>query len=663
MFKKLVGIIILLTTSISLMSCSGSILDYYDVSKLTSTDYIEENYELDWVMYWYLCGSDLESIGGCATADLLEMLSVQLPENVAVVIQTGGAKDWKNEEINADVMQRWVYNKNGLQLLENLESASMGEPQVLTDFLIFAEQNFSAKHTMLNLWNHGGGSVTGVAFDELYEFDSLTLDELYRAFSTVYDTSEQLSPLDIIGFDSCLMATIDTARICSDFASYMVASEEMEPNNGWHYSGFLQVLAKEPTISPLELSIIIADEYLIGCKEFNTEEDATLSVTDLSQVEQLVEAYEEFGKEALAHAAENPAFFTQLAQQANLTQNYGGNTRAQGFTNMIDLGDLAMNTSQYLTETSNQVIDAIENCVVYKVAGPYQEDSMGLSTYYSYDGDFQEFQKYVQVGVGEAFKHLYTYKLTGSLTKEGMQFLNEIEYLETNIQQLEPPPSVYHYNWEHSPLKIVDGSITLELGPEAQDTLSYVMYDLSYVDFENGSILNLGCDNDIDGDWENGVFKENFRGVWGAIDEHVVYMELAYEGETYNEYIVPIILNDEYYYLTVYYHYDMEKWEIGAATKPLSVNGAADKNAYTLTPGDEIQTIQFRKYIDEQEQSYEPVVMDTFVVTEETTFGETNLEDGFYSIMFVMEDSMGDYVYSGEAIAELKENEINTFVY
>ena len=44
----------------------------------------------DWAIYWYLCGSDLESEGGCATEDISELLDVELPDNVKVVIETGG---------------------------------------------------------------------------------------------------------------------------------------------------------------------------------------------------------------------------------------------------------------------------------------------------------------------------------------------------------------------------------------------------------------------------------------------------------------------------------------------------------------------------------------------------------------------------------------------
>ena len=80
-----------------------------------------------WAVYWYLCGSDLESEGGFATGDLSELLEVELPENVTVVIQTGGAAQWQNDVVEADKLQRFVYNSEGLQLVDEQPSASMGD--------------------------------------------------------------------------------------------------------------------------------------------------------------------------------------------------------------------------------------------------------------------------------------------------------------------------------------------------------------------------------------------------------------------------------------------------------------------------------------------------------------------------------------------------------
>ena len=54
-------------------------------------------------------------------------------------------------------------------------------------------------------------------------------------------------------------------------------------------------------------------------------------------------------------------------------------------------------------------------------------------------------------------------------------------------------------------------------------------------------ILFLGRDNDLYMDWDNGIFEDNYRGVWGAIDGSLCYMEITYEGDDYNLYSIPII--------------------------------------------------------------------------------------------------------------------------
>ena len=203
--------------------------------------------EETWAVYWYLCGSDLESQYGCATEDLSEMLEVSLPENVTVVVETGGATEWQNETVDPSCLERYVYQDEELSFVDSVPSASMGEASTLADFLDFCSTNYPADHTAVIFWDHGSGSASGVSFDEIYDYDSLTLDEIYNAFASVYELSEENPPLDLVGFDACLMATVDTASMLSDVASYMVASEETEPGNGWYYTGWLGALAEDPS--------------------------------------------------------------------------------------------------------------------------------------------------------------------------------------------------------------------------------------------------------------------------------------------------------------------------------------------------------------------------------------------------------------------------------
>ena len=610
-----------------------------------------------WAVYWYLCGSDLETNGGFASTDLSEMMEVQLPENVNVVIQTGGAAAWQNENMDPTKLQRWLYNSEGLQLLEEQETANMGDAGTLSDFLSFANSNYPADKIAVTFWNHGGGSVSGAAFDELHNLDSLDLAEMYQAFDAVWPANKENPALELVGFDTCLMATVDVAALFQNFSKYLVASEEVEPGNGWLYSGWLGELAKNPAMGGEELGIAICNTYYQGCEAVGTQDQTTLSLTDLTKLTPLLEAYESFGQEAFAAAAKDPGFFAQLGRAASQSENYGGNTKEQGYTNMVDMGHLARQTA-WMLPSAQRVCDALDVCVIYKVSGIYRAESTGLSCYYSYNGDLDDLNGYINMGTGIAFKHLYAYGLTGKMAEGGDAYLASL-----NIQQLPVITTLADMNWDGAPLDLNDeGSSILTLGPEAKDILAGIGFSLYYVDETNDRMLLLGTDNDLTADWENGVFYDNFRGVWGAIDGHLVYMELSFEGEDYNLYSVPILLNGEAYNLQVAYNFTAEKWSILGASQELDESGMASKELRLLKEGDVITTIwKLASYSGDDDFAMHAA--EEVTVTADTAFGEAPLFDGKYSMIFEMWDAAGNYAYSDAVTFDCSGGEIITTVY
>ena len=98
----------------------------------------------------------------------------------------------------------------------------------LYEFLAFANENYPADKVAVTFWNHGGGSVSGAAFDELHGLDSLDLAEMYQAFDAVWPADAEPPALELVGFDTCLMATVDVASTFQNFAKYLVASEEAQ---------------------------------------------------------------------------------------------------------------------------------------------------------------------------------------------------------------------------------------------------------------------------------------------------------------------------------------------------------------------------------------------------------------------------------------------------
>lgn len=645
MKKKILALFLSLMMVLSLTACGDD----------TSSDAVSGSDS--WSIYWYLCGSDLETNGAFATIDLNEMLEVQLPENVNVVIQTGGAAVWQNDLMDASKTQRWLYSSEGLELLEEEDACNMGDAQTLYEFLDFANTNYPADKVGVIFWNHGGGSVTGASFDENFGYDSLDLSEMYVAFDEIWPADTENPSLELIGFDTCLMATIDVASVFQNFAHYLVASEEVEPANGWNYTGWLGALAEDPSMDGEDLGVAMCNAYYEGCEDVGTQDQATLSLTDLTKLTPLLEAYESFGQEALVSATEDPAFFAELGRAASQSENYGGNTKEQGYTNMVDLGHFARQTAWMLPSAQN-VLDALDECILYQVGGPYRTEATGLSCYYSYNGDIDDFNGYIDMGTSLAFKHLYAYELTGELAEGGEEYLESLD-----IQELPEVTTLADMDWDGMSLDLNDeGTSILNLGSEANEILAGIGFSLFYVDEENDEMMLLGTDNDIVADWENGIFYDNFRGVWGAIDGCLVYMELSFEGEDYNLYSVPILLNEELYNLQVAYDFTEEEWYILGASQGLDESGMASKEMRQLEEGDVITTIwKFASYSGDDD--FEMYAVDEITVTADTSFCETPLFDGTYAMVFEMWDYVGNYAYSDAVIFDVVEGEIWTTVY
>ena len=59
------------------------------------------------------------------------------------------------------------------------------------------------------------------------------MSEIDAALLSVFGS--MTDKFEFIGFDACLMGTIETANIMASYADYMYGSQEMEPGSGWDY--------------------------------------------------------------------------------------------------------------------------------------------------------------------------------------------------------------------------------------------------------------------------------------------------------------------------------------------------------------------------------------------------------------------------------------------
>ena len=640
-FRRLLMPVIFLLAALLVTGCGGGDDKSAGVTKSTSKSAnFTDTYKADdtWLVQWYLCGTDLETGSGAASADLQELLEVKLPANVKFLIQTGGTNQWQNNVVSSSAVERFIYTSDGLQRLDTLQDADMGDVNTLADFVRYGKDNYTADHRVFVFWDHGGGSAVGICLDERTGH-MLSLNDVRNAFTAAYEPNAENPPFELIGFDACLMATYDTVNTLDGLTRYVTASEEVEPGIGWNYTGWVSALAENPAMGGAKLGQVICDTYMEACENYWVEDTATLSVIDLAKLPYLRNAYESFGLEALRAAHKNPKnFFAKFGRGAVQAENYGGNTRKTGYTNMVDIVDLAKGNKSILPNTSDKLIGAVEDAVIYKVNGEYRNRGGGLSSFYSYSGDEETLVAYLnQDAAPIPQKILYYYLIYGEIPSDVVPLLDG-DSLVTPAPTTPPPQrqEIFQISQlEDFEVQLdKDGNAFVQLNQDQMDLLSSIHCQLVYMSVEDDIILYLGSDSDINADWDSGRFTDNFRGVWPMLDGHPVYVEITEENDGYNLYSIPIKLNGVECNLQVAYVYAEEKYYILGARKGLDSHGMSSRELLKLRAGDEITTLHYGMTISGEDSDFTQVEVDTFTIGENPEIKDESLGDGNYGYCF-----------------------------
>lgn len=314
----------------------------------------------------YMCGADLESKYGMATSDLKEMIASKVGGNVQLIVQTGGAKKWQNSTVSTTANQIYRVTGQGLDLLAESKKAKMTDPGTLSAFIKYCKKNFPADRYGLIMWDHGGGSLSGYGYDENYANDSMTLDELNVALR------DGGCAFDFVGFDACLMATLENALVMEQYADYLIASEETEPGIGWYYTDWLAKLTADPSMPTVEIGKNIIDDFVKMCGKASPNDKTTLSITDLAELAGTV-------PEAFSRFADST---NEMVQADNYKTVSNARSRAREFAsgiNQVDLIDLCQGIGS--TE-ANDFVKVLKGCIKYNRTSKNIAGANGLSIYF-----------------------------------------------------------------------------------------------------------------------------------------------------------------------------------------------------------------------------------------------------------------------------------------
>ncbi|MCQ2427743.1 MAG: clostripain-related cysteine peptidase [Clostridia bacterium] len=318
----------------------------------------------------YMCGTDLESKGGMASADLGEMCAATLSENVEIIVYTGGCTKWKTTAISNTSNQIWKIGKGKITCLEDkFANASMTAPSTLSDFIKYTSKNYPSNRNILIFWDHGGGALSGFGYDERFEkTGSMPLSGINTALKNAG------IKFDIIGFDACLMATAENALMLSDYADYLVASEETEPGLGWYYTNWLTALSANPSMPSVEIGKAIADDFTLTCASKLDGAKTTLSVIDLAEFSHTFPAVlKNFAKSTTELI--NSDSFKEVSDARSGTREFSASSKID----MVDLVHFAKNID---TPEAKALYTAVLSSVKYNRTSGDMTNSYGVSIYF-----------------------------------------------------------------------------------------------------------------------------------------------------------------------------------------------------------------------------------------------------------------------------------------
>ena len=319
----------------------------------------------------YMCGADLESRSGMASRDIQEMLGADLGDNVNLIIYTGGAKQWQNNVISSSTNQIYQIKNGQMALLkDNLGNVAMTKPETLSGYISWAGKNFPANRNILIFWDHGGGSTGGYGYDEKFpQAGAMSLAGINKALKDGGVT------FDMVGFDTCLMATVENALVVSNYSDYLVASEETEPGIGWYYTNWLNALGKNTSMETVQIGKNIIDDFTDACARNCPGQKTTLSLIDLAELSQTVPAeLADFSKDTSDMI--NGDDFQTVSGARSSTREF-----AQARIDQVDLVDFATRMD---TAESKELASALRDAIKYNKTSSNMTNAYGLSIYFPY---------------------------------------------------------------------------------------------------------------------------------------------------------------------------------------------------------------------------------------------------------------------------------------
>lgn len=337
-----------------------------------------------WTMMVFInADNNLDRFG---VLDVQEMEKAGLSKDVNIVVQI----DRYNKETRRyDVTGRAadaVADDWGIKakLVQNMGEVDMGDYKELVNFVKWSVDNYPAEKYILVIWNHGAGwkkrteVAKGISYDD-QSHNNITTPQLGIATANI--ASILGKKLDILAMDACLMQMMEVLYEVRENVSYVVASEETEPGDGWPYHLVCPPLVQNPTMTPYEFAKLIPQAYAQSYPSKST----TQSAVDCSKIDELAEKINNFAVALNDAITSKPAEAKAAKDALNVVQKYA-------YPENVDLGHIVKliadkTQDEKVKAAASELLMVYEKAVIQNnVTGYSTKNSTGIAIYFPKSG-------------------------------------------------------------------------------------------------------------------------------------------------------------------------------------------------------------------------------------------------------------------------------------
>ncbi|MCY3413167.1 MAG: hypothetical protein INQ03_16125 [Candidatus Heimdallarchaeota archaeon] len=371
------------------------------ISTVTAIPQLDDN---SWTLMIYLDGdNDLEDF---ALQDIneMEMIGSSADLNIIVLLDTYGEPGILYE-ISKDTNKFEITSKILVAPEKLTGEINMGDPEVMKEFISYCQENYVTDYYALVLWDHGSGwsdygdpnvqtekrvdnynryeeedIVKGICFDDT-DLDVLTQNELQSVLSTY--------PVDILGFDACLMGYLEIAYDFIGLADYLVFSQETEPGDGWPYDEIISYLDNNPAATVETVASTIAEIYVESYTYGSQGSEGTVTMSaiataELSGVDVAVDALIDL-------MLPNMENYQEKIENAFYAADSYTDPTAIDFIGFLTELKIQFSTDTDIVKKIDTILTLLGSAVVNNDYGIYQTNTNGLSIYFPhYEGEYDQ---------------------------------------------------------------------------------------------------------------------------------------------------------------------------------------------------------------------------------------------------------------------------------